>query len=661
MFQAIKNLFQQKNKDFQPRDGGLYQNTYDFLWLRSLSETDYLRLYKTWVFASTSVIADTVSNQDFVFLTQKWGKSKADKNFDLITPDLLKRITSFMKLSGTCYVYKKVLVWNKIEKLEVLRPDLVCPEYDEFGFVKYYRYTGYWRQYIFYPQDLIVFKNFSPFQSYTIDRNGVWEMEAVALEAETDNATSLYNNKFYQNNATPSWILSTDQNLEPSIIERILTAWNNKNRGVNNSHKTAVLTGGLKYQGIAISQKEMEMVEQRRFTRDEILAIFKVPKSMLWLSENVNVWNVKAFDYVFMSKTIQPICTYIASVFNETLLKGIWYMEFVNVVPLDDEVLQNDLNSWVITINEYRVKKWLPKIEGWDVLKLNSLALVDAGKIIQEKKEVSKSKFSEIIKKSIKDKTEQKKQARWEQKIKRNDEYEEQYKKQFLKIFEIQEKDVLKQLKSVKEVKAEQLQLKLDDVKYLALYHLFIWPTQDELVKKEWQIAFDEINVQDFFKIWDPQIKKYLFDNIEKFWKEIDKTTKEKILAKVDEGLQQWLGASEITTMVKDVFKELKTSRLEMIVRTETIRASDYATRTAWEESNVVEGKEWFTALDERVCQHCWPMNGKIIWLKEDFFKKWSEYVGANGWVLKLDYESVKWAPLHPRCRCTLLPILKED
>jgi hypothetical protein len=29
-------------------------------------------------------------------------------------------------------------------------------------------------------------------------------MEAVALEAETDNATSLYNNKFYQNNATPS-------------------------------------------------------------------------------------------------------------------------------------------------------------------------------------------------------------------------------------------------------------------------------------------------------------------------------------------------------------------------------------------------------------------------------------------------------------------------
>jgi hypothetical protein len=107
-------------------------------------------------------------------------------------------------------------------------------------------------------------------------------------------------------------------------------------------------------------------------------------------------------------------------------------------------------------------------------LKLNSLALVEAGKIIQEKKEVSKSKFSQIIEKSIKDKTEQKKQARWEQKIKRNDEYEEQYKKQFLKIFEIQEKDVLKQLKSVKEVKAEQLQLKLDDVKYLALYHLFI-------------------------------------------------------------------------------------------------------------------------------------------------------------------------------------------
>jgi phage portal protein BeeE len=50
---------------------------------------------------------------------------------------------------------------------------------------------------------------------------------------------------------------------------------------VNNSHKIAVLDNGLKYNEYKVSQKELDFVESRRFTRDEIFAIFKVPKSIV--------------------------------------------------------------------------------------------------------------------------------------------------------------------------------------------------------------------------------------------------------------------------------------------------------------------------------------------------------------------------------------------
>ena len=661
MFQKIKNLFQVNKKefsnDFSPIPYGLFETN---------PQINYITQYKTWAFACINAIAETLANQDHHFLKNKWWKEITSPLYDLITPKILQEITGFLKLTGTAYVYKIKPTENKIDRLEILRTDLVFPEYDSNWFISFYRYSAYATQIIIKPEDLIVFKAFTPLASYTIEKNWVWEMEAISLEADIDNKASVYNRNFFKNNATPWGILSTDKDLDQPTSQRLLNAWNSKFKGIENSSKTAILSWGLKYQQVTISQKDMELVEQRKFTRDEILGIFKVPKSILWLSETVNVWNVKAFDNTFKTYAIQPLATYIASVFNATLFKNIWYFEFVNIVPLDDEALEKDLNNGAITINEYRVKKGMPTIEGWDILKLNPTFIVEAWKVQnQEVKEIKPikidKKYSNIAKKILQNVkgTEEYNQKKWEEKIKRNDNYEKLYTDALLKIFNLQEKDILKQF-AKKTIKAEQLQLKFDESKYLALYHLLLKPIQDDLVKKEWTIAFEEINLNDIFKIWDPKITKWLYENIDKYAKEIDSTTKTKLIDELNQGLQEGLWVSEITTNIKNIFNELKTIRLANIVRTETIRAWTYATLTARDDSEVVEAKEWYTALDERVCPYCNKMHGKTIKLKDDFFKKWDTFKGEDGTTIKLDYENIKGSPLHPSCRCSIIPIIKN-
>ena len=118
--------------------------------------------------------------------------------------------------------------------------------------------------------------------------------------------------------------------------------------------------------------------------------------------------------------------------------------------------------------------------------------------------------------------------------------------------------------------------------------------------------------------------------------------------------VDNWLSTSEVKEVLLDVFKDLKTTRLDKIIRTESIRYWTFAEQEAREQSWVVKYKQRWTALDERTCESCGKLHGKKIPLNEEFFKKWSRFQG-----LKLDYEDIIGSPLHPNCRCDMIPVVE--
>jgi SPP1 gp7 family putative phage head morphogenesis protein len=69
------------------------------------------------------------------------------------------------------------------------------------------------------------------------------------------------------------------------------------------------------------------------------------------------------------------------------------------------------------------------------------------------------------------------------------------------------------------------------------------------------------------------------------------------------------LGAEAIARNISNQFEEFTRTRSRTIARTEITRASNEAEIQAYKQSGVVQKKEWYTALDERVSEMCQAMH----------------------------------------------------
>lgn len=129
---------------------------------------------------------------------------------------------------------------------------------------------------------------------------------------------------------------------------------------------------------------------------------------------------------------------------------------------------------------------------------------------------------------------------------------------------------------------------------------------------------------------------------------------------------EQWQAGGMTSDEFDWMLDRMPAHRTEMIARTETIRASNKGNERQFA-SWGVEGKEWLTAKDDRLCAWCEKMDGTVINVTEPFFVQGEVFEVEVGQGedermarLALNYEDVTGPPLHPNCRCTLLPWKQE-
>lgn len=79
-------------------------------------------------------------------------------------------------------------------------------------------------------------------------------------------------------------------------------------------------------------------------------------------------------------------------------------------------------------------------------------------------------------------------------------------------------------------------------------------------------------------------------------------------------------------------------------------------------QANGVTHKVWYAKLTDRTCKYCSHMHGKVIAVGTPFIPKGGsiDVEGSNGKVssMKIEQGDVVGPPVHPRCRCTLVPAL---
>ncbi len=335
---------------------------------RSAWKSAYLNLYKWWVYSAVTKVSESTSGLPIQVLNSE-GKKSADKDSKLMTHRLIENVVSYLKLTWTAYV-RKIKIWKTVTRLECLRTDKVMIDYESDNCTpKLFRYDVRWSQFAYKPEEILIIADFNPHLPDKWNVIWYWVLNSIVEQLEIEKSILGWNRDFFENDWTPWMFFKTNDDVSPETQKKYIESWKQNYTWKGNKHKIAFLDKWMEMNNLSPIQKDIDFVEQRKFTKDEILSAFWVPQALLGLAEWVNVWNVKAFEEIFYKNTIFPLCRKIEEAINadgDLFKKGTF--RFVKDFVLDMDELRADYLAGLLTLNEVRAKKGFPEIENWDVV-----------------------------------------------------------------------------------------------------------------------------------------------------------------------------------------------------------------------------------------------------------------------------------------------------
>ena len=671
------------------------------------SEEKYLKTYDTsvYVFSCVKKIAEKVGDIEFKLFRIK--NSKGDLEQILVHPllDLLHHPnpynskTSFIKLkqinellTGDAY-WLKLKIGEKTQELWQLRPDWVKIVPDANDYIKEYIYRVPGQKEVRYePDEIIHFNEPSPIKEF-INRTGQSPIRPAQTRVDTEDFATKFQRDFFLNNARLDAVLQSDQPLTKEKIDDLRAKWAKKYKGVGKSSKIGILEAGLKYVQIATSQRDMDYIGGLKATRDDILTIYQVPKSVIAITDDVNRANAQAGMENFLRENIKPKDRNLTEVLNQFLVPEFGkdlVLDCVDPSPEDVElklkIYKSGNEAGWLTQNEIRAKEGLLPIKGGDEplvdKKLNTM--VGLGMAVPFKKTILLGQpiKSDIFEGRGKVKT----HIRI---IELEADLKGQYEKRMGKLgkvkkkkYEDRKKEIWKTFlsdrnKSAKLILPDILKfLKGQEKRILEAISTEKKYKKQEYFKKYIKKAFDDIDWQEenekLFAVIDPyslkiakiagkdSLKRLGVDKpfitegdmgvwLKEFAKVdatlINETTRKKLSKQLFESIEAGEGVSKLKDRVKGVYKIRSDAEAIRIARTESGRVINQATVESYKQTDVVDRKEWIATMDDRVRPAHAEADGQIV----DKDKPFS--VGGE----------LKNAPNDINCRCAVAPVIVGD
>lgn len=271
--------------------------------------------------------------------------------------EMMEKLVLYLELCGNAFIFMAkndlgvpVEIWSMMPHWTRIIPD-------DKEFIKQYEYGPITPKKILLKEDVVHFKYPNPKDMYL----GWGPLQAAVDSVDTSNYYHRYEQTLLENYARPDFILSTDLPITTKQIDSIKLQWNKLFRGVRNQGKVAVLESGLKPVSFNFTPREMAFLQGRQISRDEIAAIFGVPKSLIE-TKDVNRSNSETGEYVYAKYTILPKLRRIEQKINEAIVWPYFGQEyfcaFVNPVSRDNKLRLEEITCHLTTgmtsINEER-------------------------------------------------------------------------------------------------------------------------------------------------------------------------------------------------------------------------------------------------------------------------------------------------------------------
>ncbi len=137
---------------------------------------------------------------------------------------------------------------------------------------------------------------------------GLSRIGAAAAGIELDLLIKVHGRSLLEKQAVPRGIIVYENGvLEEEEEEEYRERWEEQHAGAERSGRIAILSGGFKYQSIALSPTDMGHLEQLAWDRDEVLAVMGTPKAVLGVTEQLNYATQIGQTANFWDQTLLPL------------------------------------------------------------------------------------------------------------------------------------------------------------------------------------------------------------------------------------------------------------------------------------------------------------------------------------------------------------------
>lgn len=669
------------------------------------NQSDMLDQYgkSIYVFRSVKLIAEALSGIDYTLhriINTKGDVQEVQMHpiLDLMWrpnpfqtwPQFIKITETNKQLTGEAYWYKVRNNAGQVVELWNIRPDLMKPVVDKEKYISHYELMVNGRIETFDLNDIVHLFDTNPVDN----RTGLSALRAAKSRVQVEESANEYQRNFFLNNARPDALLSNPETWSDEQKAEMRRDWNEKFQGRGNNSKIAFLEGGTQYQQVSTTQREMDFIESMKFTRDDILVAFGVPKGLI-VADDVNRANAETAMYSFSVFTVDPEAKQIFEAVNEQLIKPEfgeeYYLQYASPIPEKREQMITEIEKGVdkwLTRNEARQLLGYAPLEGGDQLltEFSKVPLKAAGnslntlsfsgkKVFRGKPSLYKKlAFQEKLEKEVTSIVERAVAAEKAAKEGKAETKEKPEKVSFFSTTEVRgqyeeliNKGIDRRASGFKQVLAQALQdqeariaARLDDVvaengvdaeKAKRLLGL---DAEIEALKAVMQPVYQDIAVsagQQANKLIEDAQKdvtdfavtqvliRLLEDRAQFFAQSVNETTFEALATEIVTGLAAGEGTDKLRNRVSEVFGDISKNRANLIARTESTFANNAGFQEAYNESKVVNGKEWIATQDARTRDEHLALDGEIVGTHDNF---------SNG----LAY------PQEPNCRCVIAPAL---
>lgn len=312
------------------------------------------------VYKAVKALCDNVPQAELVF--RDWDTQEESER-DTVKPleqlfrapnpeesqnDFIQKCVGIFALNGQVIIEKVSSIGNETGATKVpaalyaYNPEQLTVKKDEAGHVLGWTVN---KEKFIPVESAINVKDFSPYDNYC----GTKPTTPIQRIMDIDLKSTLYNEAFFDNYGAPPFAITTDKNLTDAQRIRLEKWWKDRHEGVGNAHKVAILEAGLKPQSFGLSQKDMDFLEQKRFSREEILGNWRVPKAMFNITEDLNYATFQGQMKVFWLYALMPILRKFEDAFNRQIVMAhdkSLYLEFdTRTVPAFQDDLAGKMDT----------------------------------------------------------------------------------------------------------------------------------------------------------------------------------------------------------------------------------------------------------------------------------------------------------------------------